>query len=441
MKTQDSNLKDSYINVFNRYETEVNGSREKPVHALRKDAFSHYKSMEFPSTRAEDWKYTDLTPLLKQNFSYPVKQPDIRSTDIYGYEIPGLTENTLVFINGHFFESLSTIQKSSNKIIISPLQQLLQNGNRFIHTHLAKYADYHKEIFTALNTAFIQDGVFIYIPAEIHLEKPIQILNISDPQGIPFQSFHRNLIVTERGSQLTVIERQHHISQGTYLHNTVTEIVVGENAHITYITLQDESRDSFLIKRTQVKSNKDSRFNHFAVDLGGKIVRNDLGISLNGENSETHLFGFYLASGNQHVDNHTSIDHLQPHCESNELYKGILNDRGRGVFSGTIYVARNAQKTNAFQSNRSLLLSDEAEVDSKPQLKIFADDVKCTHGATIGQIDEEAVFYLQQRGISKADAYTLLRSAFAGEIIENIEITELRDYIHSKIKDRLVEDF
>ncbi len=441
MNAQDSNLKDSYIKLFNRHETELNGSREKPVHALRKDALSHFKRMEFPSTRTEDWKYTDLTPVLNRNFPFQSKQPKIRSSDIYTYDIPGLAENTLVFINGIFYESLSSIQKSSNGIIISPLQLLLQNGNRFVYDHLAKYAEYHKEIFTALNTAFIQDGVFIYIPSETRLKKPIQILNISDPKGMPFQSFHRNLIVSERGSQVTVIERQHHLSQGEYLHNSVTEIVVGDEAHTTLITLQEETRDSFLIKRTQAKLNRNSRFNHLAVDLGGNIVRNNLGISLNGENSETHLFGFYLASGNQHVDNHTNIDHLQPHCDSNELYKGILNDRGRGVFSGTIYVARDAQKTNAFQSNRSLLLSDEAEVDSKPQLKIFADDVKCTHGATIGQIDDEAVFYLQQRGISKADAFTLLRSAFAGEIIENIEISELREYIHLKIKDRLIEEF
>lgn len=441
MNAQDSNLKDSYIKLFNRHETELNGSREKPVHALRKDALSNFKRMEFPSTRTEDWKYTDLTPVLKRNFPFQGKQPKIRSSDIYAYDIPGLAENTLVFINGIFYESLSSIQKSSNGIIISPLQLLLQNGNRFVYDHLAKYAEYHKEIFTALNTAFIQDGAFIYIPSETRLKKPIQILNISDPKGMPFQSFHRNLIVSERGSQVTVIERQHHLSQGEYLHNSVTEIVVGDEAHTTLITLQEETRDSFLIKRTQAKLNRNSRFNHLAVDLGGNIVRNNLGISLNGENSETHLFGFYLASGNQHVDNHTNIDHLQPHCESNELYKGILNDRGRGVFSGTIYVARDAQKTNAFQSNRSLLLSDEAEVDSKPQLKIFADDVKCTHGATIGQIDDEAVFYLQQRGISKADAFTLLRSAFAGEIIENIEISELREYIHLKIKDRLIEEF
>ena len=441
MKNQEPTLKEAYINAFNQYEVEVNGSRASRIHPVRKDAFSSFQKLDFPSTRSEDWKYTDIKPLLNQIYRYPEAKSHTRSADIFTFEIPGLAENTLVFVNGHFSESFSTISRTSKKVIISPIQQLFQNGNQVIFEHLAKYADYHKDIFTALNTAFLQDGVVVYIPAKTHFETPVQILNIFDPQGIPLQSFHRNLIVIEAESQVTVVERQHHLSQGSHLYNSVTEIVVGENANATFITLQDDNRESFLIKRTQAKLHRNSRFNHVAIDLGGRIVRNNLGISLEGENSETHLFGFYLASGNQHVDNHTNIDHLHPHCESNELYKGILNDRGRGVFSGTIYVARNAQKTNAFQSNRSLLLSDEAEVDSKPQLKIFADDVKCTHGATIGQIDEESVFYLQQRGISKADAYTLLRTAFAGEIIDNIEMGELREYLHSKIRERLLREF
>ena len=355
--------------------------------------------------------------------------------------IPALKNNTLVFLNGLYIEKLSSLNVDNKNIIISPLKKLLNNGSSLINDHMTKYADYKKEIFTALNTAFLQDGVFIYIPEGLILENPIHILNISDPQGTPFQTFPRNLIIAGKGSQVAIVERQHHLTPGPYLRNSVTEVVVEEGAIAKLINVQHESREAFVINRTQVNLNNDSNFAHVSLDLGGSIVRNNLGTTLNGEHCEANLFGFYLASQKQHIDNHTNIDHLQPHCESNELYKGILTDQGRAIFSGTIYVARDAQKTNAIQSNRSLLLSDESEVDSKPQLKIFADDVKCTHGATIGQIDEEAIFYLRQRGINEADAKTLLRSAFAGEIIEKIDIDGLREYISSNINGRLSSEF
>ena len=441
MNPKKMDIEDLYITTFNKFETELNGDAAHPLHEVRKNAISRVEELSFPTIRNEDWKYTNISPILKQIYQFPVDPPKVRNSEILSLMIPALKNNTLVFLNGHYVEEFSSLNLDIKNIIISPLKKLLNNGSTLINDHLTKYADYKNEIFTALNTAFLQDGVFIYIPEALILENPIHILNISDPQGTPFQTFPRNLIIAGKGSQVTLVERQHHLTPGPYLRNSVSEVVVEEGAMAKLINIQDESREAFVINRTQVNLNHDSNFTHVSLDLGGRIVRNNLGTTLNGEHCEANLFGFYLASQKQHIDNHTNIDHLQPNSESNELYKGILTDQGRAIFSGTIYVARDAQKTNAIQSNRSLLLSDESEVDSKPQLKIFADDVKCTHGATIGQINEEAIFYLRQRGINEADAKTLLRSAFAGEIIDKIDIDGLREYISSNINNRLSTEF
>ena len=441
MNSHSMDIKDLYVNAFNKFEHELNESVAHPFHHIRKNAISRVKELGFPSLRNEEWKYTNISPILKQSYQFPADLPKVKDSEILSLMIPTLKDNTLVFLNGHFIESLSSVKFAQKNVIISPIQNLLNNKNSLIQDHLTKYADYQKETFTALNTAFIQDGIFIYIPEGLIVEDPIHILNISDPQGTPFQSFPRNLIIAGKGSQVMVIERQQHLTEGAYLRNSVTEVVIEEDAMVRLITVQDESREAFIINRTQVTLETNSNFSNVALDLGGSIVRNNLGATLNGEHCEANLFGFYLASQKQHIDNHTNIEHLQPNCDSNELYKGILTDQGRAVFSGTIYVARDAQKTNALQANHSLLLSDESEVDSKPQLKIFADDVKCTHGATIGQMDEEAIFYLRQRGIDKANAHTLLRSAFAGEIIEKIDFSELREYINSSINKRLSTEF
>jgi Fe-S cluster assembly protein SufD len=323
-------------------------------------------------------------------------------------------------------------------MIVTNLEHGLQDYPKIVNKYLAKYSDYRQEPFTALNTAFAREGLFLHVPADLILEEPLHILHVSDPQNKPFQTHPRHLLVIEKNSQVKIIESHHSLSTGPLFHNSVAEIVLKEGSRLDLIKIQDDNLHSF---RTQVYQEKQSSLNSIHFDLGGAIVRNNLTVTLNGENCESNLFGFYLTTGNQLIDNHTTIEHLKPQCQSNELYKGILSGKSRGVFGGTIYVERDAQKTNAFQSNKNLLLSPDADVNSKPQLKIFADDVKCTHGATIGQLDEKAIFYLQQRGISAEQAQNLLRLAFASEVVDKIPLDDTRRFVQEMIENRLKKEF
>jgi Fe-S cluster assembly protein SufD len=321
--------------------------------------------------------------------------------------------------------------------VIRSLSSAFTENPDLIKTYLTRYASYREEPFIALNTAFAREGTFIFVPDNTILEEPIHVINISDPGQVTFQSHPRNLIIIGKNSQVSLVESLNHLSDNVYFQNSVSEVLVRENAIVDHIKIQDESKLSFRIATTQVQQEQSSVYHAFSIDLGGALVRNNLNIGLTGENAEANLFGFYLINGKQHLDNHTNIDHLVPNCNSNELYKGILDGKSRAVFSGTIFVEKNAQKTNAFQSNKNLLLSNEAEIDSKPQLKIFADDVKCSHGATIGQIDDQALFYLRQRGISLEDAHILLRQAFAVDVFEKIRIPAAKEYINDLVTERL----
>src|SRR4030095_12015326 len=276
---------------------------------------------------------------------------------------------------------------------------LLKNEPDFILSYFAKYAALENG-FVALNTAFAVDGIVIYVPDNTALENHIHILNIAGNSGNVL-SQPRNLIIAGNNSKVKIIESYHSINGNVNLTNVVNEVVVGEGSTVELSRLQDENQVSFHINRTQAEQKKGSIFTHYSITLGGNIIRNDTNTVLNDENCTGNLYGLYLTENSQHVDNHTLIDHAKPHCQSNELYKGVLNDKSRGVFNGKVFVRKDAQKTNAYQSNKAILLTNEATVDTKPQLEIYADDVKCSHGAAIGQLDDEAVFYLRSRGISE----------------------------------------
>ena len=342
-----------------------------------------------------------------------------------------------MFINGRFSETLSNLNQSDGKLEIEPLEQVMARNHDLLNRYLTKYAPFEKDAFMALNTAFLRSGIFIRIPEFAVIENPIHILNIAAFDGTVYQTHPRTLVTASKGSQARIVESYQHLSGGVYFNNAVTEIVLEDDAIVDHYKIQIESIEAFRINNTFVHLGRNSVYNSLSVDLGGRLVRNNIKVRLNDIHGETNLYGFYLADGKQHIDNHTLIDHAQPHCNSNELYKGMLSDKARAVFSGTILVRQDAQKTNAFQSNKNLLLSEEAEVDSRPQLKIFADDVRCTHGATVGQLNEEALFYLQQRGIGKDQAQIMLRFAFAKEIIEKIKPEGLREAIGQIVSERL----
>jgi len=440
-KTDIVNIKDWYIDKFEHFRKRINGNGRSYFNKIRREAISHFSKLGFPTTRSEEWKYTDISPILKHHYHLIETLPQIGVQDIKQYIFEKYSRNILVFINGEYAADFSSLNANKNDLVISPLEVALRQHSDMIQNYVSTIAKFSDEPFTALNTAFSRQGVFIHIPENVIIDEPIQLLYLSNASEIPFQCHPRNLIIMGKGSQAKIIESHHSLSQGIYFNNAVTEIFLDDQTNLKYLMFQNDSQKAFRISRMQINQKNNSVYNSVSIDLGGAIVRNNLGVCIDGENAETNLYGFYLMNGQQHIDNHTNINHLKPHCVSNELYKGILSDQARAVFSGTIYVARDAQKTNAFQSNKNLLLGEEAEIDSKPQLKIFADDVKCSHGATIGRLDEEALFYLEQRGISAVNAKNLLRMAFAHDVLAKIDSDPVKHYIEKVIHSRLNKEF
>jgi Fe-S cluster assembly protein SufD len=343
----------------------------------------------------------------------------------------------MVFVNGRYSKALSSSGSLAKGVAVENLEAALKKRSGIIEKHISKYAGFDSEAFVALNTAFASDGAYIYVPDNVVIKEPLQLLYISDPSEGSFFAAPRNLVIGGKNSRFKILESHRGLGKNTYFNNAVTEVVVGENARIDHVRVQEESLSAYHITSLQAYQERSSYYSLVNVDLGGALVRNNLTIKLDAENCEAHIIGFYLGGGKQHIDNHTTIDHAKANCFSNEIYKGILGGKAKGVFNGKIFVRPDAQKTNAYQNNKALLLSDEAEINSKPQLEIFADDVKCSHGATVGQLDKEALFYLRSRGIAEDKAYSMLQFAFAGDVFNYIPVEAVREYLNGKILERL----
>jgi Fe-S cluster assembly protein SufD len=431
-------LKNWYIQKFEHLENNLNGG-SGTIHSLRREAISYFSDLKFPTLKDEEWKYTNISPLLKYNFK-PVDpkkkavliQPDKIEKFLFNKEEHSL----LVFINGHYSEELSNIQELPKDVVVNNIASEIAKDSPLIKKHFGRYADYKSHIFTALSTAFIKDGVFIYIPDNKIIKNPIHVLFITDAKDEKLLVQPRNLFVIGRNSQVTIIEHYSSFEDSIYFTNSVTEVVADENAIVDHIKLQEESKNAFHIARMEVDQERNSSFTSHLISTGGDISRNDFNTRFNNEGGECMLNGLFLTTGTQLFDIHSLIDHAKPHCNSHEHYKGILDDRSRGVFNGKVMVRKDAQKTNAFQENNNIILSDSALINTKPQLEIFADDVKCSHGATIGQLDAEALFYLKSRGISKEAARTILIHAFAGEVIKSIKIPEVKSYLEEILNKR-----
>ncbi|MBY0522328.1 MAG: Fe-S cluster assembly protein SufD [Gemmataceae bacterium] len=390
---------------------------------LRKAAMDRFTELGFPTLRNEEWRFTSLAPLTKVPFRLagPERQgPRVRSLD----RLLAGTEHgqRIVLVNGHFAADLSR----TDGIHVGSLATFLKERPEWVEQHLARYAGYDKYPFNALNTAFLRDGACIHIPQGKTLDEPIHLVYVSLTAGEPTVSHPRALIVAEPGSRATVVESYVGPEGDVYFTNTVTEIVLGEDAGIDHYKVQRESTEAFHIATLQIHMQRAARFSSHLVSLGGSLVRNEANSVLDAEGCECTLNGLAMANDRQLVDNHTRIDHAKAHCSSHELYKQVLNGHARGVFNGKIFVHADAQKTDAKQTNQTLLLSNDAVIDTKPQLEIFADDVKCTHGATVGQLDETAIFYLRSRGIGSDEARSLLTFAFANDIVERIKVRPIR---------------
>jgi Fe-S cluster assembly protein SufD len=433
--SQTLDIKKWYISNFENFENNLNGESLKPIHQVRKEAIAFFSSLNFPTTHDEDWRFTNITSLLKYNF-LPSGKINLKQKQIKKFLFKQISNNNLVFVNGHFVPELSKINNLPDGLNVGSIAGEIKNGSAIIEEHFGKYANYKTQIFTALSTAFTQDGAFIYVPDNIIVDEPINILFITAAGEEKILSQPRNLFVAGKNSQLTIIERYAALDNGIYFTNVVSEIVTGEHSSINHIKIQEESLNAFHVSRTEVDQEKDSNFISYSISLGGEISRYDLNSKFNGEGGECSLNGLYLLTGSQLYDTHSLIDHAKPHCTSHEHYKGIIDDTSRGVFNGKVIVRKDAQKTIAFQANNNIILSDGALVNTKPQLEIFADDVKCSHGATVGQLDQDSLFYLRSRGIGVEKARDILIHAFGSDVIKSIKIEQVKNYLEEILEGR-----
>jgi Fe-S cluster assembly protein SufD len=419
--------RETYRSDFGRIEKDEGPSW---LARVRKKAIERFDKLGFPTLKNEEWRFTNLAPLTKVPFHLPSDDGDSHSeAQLSGWA--NTANFRLVFVNGRYAPQLSRPGQLPAGVVLGNLGAHWHE--EWVQQHLTHHALFQDHAFTALNTAFIQDGAILFLPRRQVVPDPIHFVFVSTVGGEPTVSHPRNLIVAEAGSQAVIIETYLGFDGEVYLTNSVTEVVTEDSAVIDHYKIQEESAEAFHVAMLGVRQGRASKFTSCSVALGAALARNEIHAGFTAEGGECTLSGLYMATGQQLIDNRTVIDHAQPRCVSHELYKGILADRSRGVFSGKIYVRQDAQKTDAKQTNQTLLLSEDATINTKPQLEIYADDVKCTHGATVGQLDEEALFYLRSRGIGRAEARSLLIFAFANDIIGRIKVDSIRAGLEERL--------
>jgi Fe-S cluster assembly protein SufD len=431
---------DPYLASFQQIEAEWGGQSPPWVQAIRKAGIAHFCELRFPTTQHEEWRFTNVAPIAQLPFKPALRLPrqGVSARSLEPFHLDHAPVQRLVFLDGHYSAELSSsLKQPHGGIKVGSLAAALTAESAAVERHLARYANPADNAFVALNAAFFQDGAFIVVPAGTVVAEPIHLLFIATTTESGAANHPRNLIIAQKNSRVAVFEQYVSLTDGAYVTNAVTELVVGEGATVEHGRIQNESREAFHLGTVQAQQEAHSRFVSHSISLGARLARNDIHSVLGGAESECLFNGLYVASGDQLVDHHTVIDHAKPHCASHEFYHGILDDRARGVFNGKIFVRKDAQKTDAKQTNRNVLLSDEATVDTKPQLEIFADDVKCTHGATVGRLDEEAVFYLCSRGIGADEARQMLLHAFGRHILERISVEAVRESLDELLLHRL----
>ncbi|MBI3844927.1 MAG: Fe-S cluster assembly protein SufD [Planctomycetes bacterium] len=398
---------------------------------IRKEAFARFAELGLPTTRDEDWKYTNVTRLGKLAFHRASAGASANGAERLDAALLPLPGARLVFVNGRFRRDLSSAHGLPSGVFVGSLAEASTSHPDWVEPHLTRLAPFRDHAFVALNTAFLEDGAFVRVPDRIVVDRPIHLCWVTTEVGKPIVSHPRNLIVVGTGAQATIVESYVGFAAEAYFTNAVSEIVAADDSVAEHVKLQRESTAAFHVAALQIQQGRNANVTSHSVALGGSVVRNELSSVLGGEGAECQLNGLYVLSGAQHVDNHTMLDHAKPHCSSRELYKGVLDGQSRGVFYGRIIVRPDAQKTDAKQTNKNLLLSNDALVNTMPQLEIYADDVKCTHGATIGRLDDNATFYLRSRGIGAEDAQRILTHAFISEMIGRIKAESVRHAVES----------
>ncbi len=440
-----------YLADWEVFQRELPADEPAWIAALRRSAIERFAVLGFPTVRQEEWRFTNLTPLARAAFrrlsaaarSEGGRAPrlprlPITAADVAPWTFPAAAR--LVFVDGRLSRELSSFDGRGGELpagtVVGSLADALDRGPQRLEPYLGRHTAFQDQPFVALNTAFLRDGALVVVPRRAVVEGPIHLLYLSTGGAPPATvAYPRNLIVAEEGSQVTVVET--YAGTGAYFNCGVTELIAGDGAVIDHCKVQRESRDAFHLATFQLYAGRGSAISSHSVSLGGALVRNDVNALLDGEGIDCILNGLYLAEGRQVVDNHMRVEHAKPHCASHELYKGILDGKARSVFNGLIHVHPGAQKTDAKQSNRNLLLSADAIANSNPRLEIFADDVRCTHGSTVGQLDDDAIFYLRSRGIGEDAARSLLTYAFASDVLARIKVEPVRHDLEEVLFARL----
>ncbi|MBD3863320.1 Fe-S cluster assembly protein SufD [Olleya marilimosa] len=427
-------LKEKLVSSFLAFENQVD--LESKIHDVRSEAIKTFEAKGFPTKKDEAWKYTSLNSVLKHDYSlFPKQDNALEYSDIKKYFLDDIDTYKIVFIDGKYSSNLS--QTTHDGIDVCLMSSALHKPKYqlIIENYFNKVAG--KEGLTSLNTAFSKEGAYIHIPKNKVVAKPIQIVHFSTGNEAALMLQPRNLIVVDENSHVQIIERHQSLTDNPVLTNSVTEIVANKRAIVDYYKVQNDNNNASLIDSTFVEQKRESHVSVHTFSFGGKLTRNNLNFYQNGEFMDSTLNGVTIIGDKQHVDHNTLVHHIEPNCESHQDYKGIFNDSSTGVFNGKVVVNKEAQKTNAFQSNNNILLSDKATINSKPQLEIFADDVKCSHGCTIGQLDESALFYMKSRGIPEKEAKGLLMYAFSNNVLKSVKIPELKQRITKIIANKL----
>lgn len=427
-----------FVELFHKNMDLLTGESPDFINSIRKRAIKQFEKLGLPGRSNEKYRYLSFKNLYNYQFQdyLAVKRVDFDANHIFHCDIPTLDTHLILLLNGFFFDRENKMTRLPSGAVVGSLQAAMKEYPELVKKHYAKYANMNQEGLVALNTAFARDGIFIHVPEGVAIKKSIQVVNLLlANENTRVQ--HRNLFLVGKNADARVIICDHTLSDHRFFTNSVTEIHVEKNARMDFTKVQNEHNLATNVSSLYANQEQDSTLNTNIITLHGGVVRNNVNIKLNGEGCETNASGLYLVDKEQHVDNYTFIDHAKSHCTSNQIYKGVLDDFATGAFNGRILVRTDAQQTRAFQANNNILLTDDAAMNTKPQLEIYADDVKCSHGATVGQLDEDALFYLRTRGIEEREARLMLMFAFAHEIISRLEVEPLRNRIDHLVDKRL----
>ena len=443
MATETATQENSYLEAFRTLQASDHDSSDSWLVRVRENAMATFVELGFPSVKDEEWKYTNIAPIARTNFIPLIAtETAVRSSDAQefaNFSVVEARDSQLVFVNGRLRNDLSRLTGLPEEVVALDLSEALADVrySEIARAHLARHADYITNGFTALNTAFVHHGAFVYIPKGVTVKVPLHLLLISNSSHTNEVTFPRLLVIAEENSSITLIESYVGAAEATYFTNAVVEIVLADGARLEHYKVQRESAGAFHVATTAADLGANSSYDATTITFGAQLSRHDINVTMDHEGAECWVDGLYLVTASQHTDTHSVIDHRKPHCTSHQLYKGILDGKSRAVFNGKIFVRHDAQKTDAMQTNKNLLLSNEARVDTKPQLEILADDVKCAHGAAVGQIDEDELFYLSTRGIHYDLARNLLTYGFAEEVIGKIKLDSIRAQLDEAVLHRL----